>query len=129
MRRRHPITIPAAPARAMLLGLFVLALAPIAAAQTPQPTPPQAPPPAQQAQPAAAKPAPAAPQAAPSPRPGTAFRGPGRRRSYASCNRQSQARGLRGGVRRRFLIRCRLGYERPRAAPPASAQNPPARQP
>jgi hypothetical protein len=128
MRRRHPIMIPAAPARALFLGLFVVALAPIAAAQTPQPTPPQVPVPAQP-QPAAAKTAPAAPQAAPSPRPGTTFRGPGRRRSYASCNRQSQARGLRGGVRRRFLIRCRLGYERPRAAQPAPAQNPPARQP
>ncbi len=39
-----------------------------------------------------------------------------RRPSYASCNRASHQRGYRGGRRRRFLIRCRLGYERPRAA-------------
>lgn len=37
-----------------------------------------------------------------------------RRRSYAACNRASHQRGYRGGKRRRFLIRCRLGYERPR---------------
>lgn len=39
-----------------------------------------------------------------------------RRRSYAACNRASHARGLRGGKRRRFLIRCKLGYERPRSS-------------
>ncbi|MCJ2011684.1 hypothetical protein [Methylobacterium sp. J-076] len=56
-----------------------------------------------------------------------------RRRSYAACNRASHQRGLRGGKRRRFLIRCRLGYERTRtpqhqtpAAPPAQA---PVRKP
>ncbi|MFC6790431.1 hypothetical protein ACFQE0_12930 [Methylobacterium komagatae] len=38
-----------------------------------------------------------------------------RRRSYAACNRASHQRGYRGGKRRRFLIRCRLGYERTRA--------------
>ena len=38
-----------------------------------------------------------------------------RRPSYAACNRASHQRGYRGGRRRRFLIRCRLGYERPRA--------------
>lgn len=37
-----------------------------------------------------------------------------RRRSYAACNRASHQRGYRGGKRRRFLIRCRLGYERTR---------------
>ena len=37
-----------------------------------------------------------------------------RRRSYAACNRASHQRALRGGRRRRFLIRCKLGYERPR---------------
>ncbi len=40
-----------------------------------------------------------------------------RRRSYAACNRASHQRGLRGGKRRRFLIRCRLGFERPRQQP------------
>ncbi|GJD61647.1 hypothetical protein CS379_23125 [Methylobacterium frigidaeris] len=35
-----------------------------------------------------------------------------RRPSYAACNRASQRRSLKGGARRRFLIRCRLGYER-----------------
>lgn len=54
-----------------------------------------------------------------------------RRRSYAACNRASHQRGLRGGKRRRFLIRCRLGYERTRtpqhqAPAPAPA---PARKP
>lgn len=51
-----------------------------------------------------------------------------RRASYAACNRQSTNRGLRGGARRRFLVRCKLGYERPRAAP-AQPQAAPARQP
>ena len=51
-----------------------------------------------------------------------------RRTSYAACNRQSNNRGLRGGARRRFLVRCKLGYERPRAAP-AQPQAAPARQP
>ncbi|MCJ2061934.1 hypothetical protein MKK63_04365 [Methylobacterium sp. J-088] len=47
-------------------------------------------------------------------RPGTSARVERRRRSYAACNRASHQRGLRGGKRRRFLIRCRLGYERTR---------------
>ncbi len=38
-------------------------------------------------------------------------------RSYAACNRASHQRGLRGGKRRRFLIRCRLGYERTHGQP------------
>ena len=50
-----------------------------------------------------------------------------RRRSYAACNRASHARALQGGRRRRFLIRCKLGYERPRT--PAAAQQPPLQQP
>jgi hypothetical protein len=53
-----------------------------------------------------------------------------RRPSYAACNRASHQRGYHGGRRRRFLIRCRLGYERPRAAQhqgPASAA--PVRKP
>ncbi|MET7247594.1 hypothetical protein ABZT49_30015, partial [Methylobacterium sp. EM32] len=52
---------------------------------------------------------------APAARPATPERAatPRRRRpSYAACNRASQRRSLKGGARRRFLIRCRLGYER-----------------
>ena len=49
--------------------------------------------------------------------PGTSARVERRRRSYAACNRASHQRGLRGGKRRRFLIRCRLGYERTRGQP------------
>ncbi len=73
--------------------------------------------------PAAAKPDPAAArteprtEAARTERPGTAPAVTGRdrrRRSYAACNRASHQRGYRGGKRRRFLIRCRLGYERTR---------------
>ncbi|WP_233383829.1 hypothetical protein [Methylobacterium sp. C25] len=49
-----------------------------------------------------------------------------RRRSYASCNRESHNRSLRGGARRRFLIRCKLGYERrrPGQAPTGQAAQP-----
>ncbi|KQP90966.1 hypothetical protein ASF60_03850 [Methylobacterium sp. Leaf113] len=47
-----------------------------------------------------------------------------RRRSYAACNRISHTRGLRGGARRRFLVRCKLGYDRPR-----NGQSQPNRQP
>lgn len=90
-------------------------------------------------QPQAAAPAPAkAPAAQPQPAPAASVgrsgqagtRAERRRRSYAACNRASHQRGLSGGRRRRFLIRCRLGYERPRqppavqAAPPAPAQPP-----
>lgn len=59
-----------------------------------------------------------------------------RRRSYAACNRASHQRGYRGGKRRRFLIRCRLGYERTRgqqhqapAAAPATVPAAPAPAP
>ncbi|MER2267495.1 hypothetical protein [Methylobacterium oxalidis] len=114
------------------LGLVGLACAvwPVAAAQ-PTVQPPAAAParnanPAPAAQPAAAPPGNAAPRV-----------GERRRRnSYAACNRVSNQRGLRGGPRRRFLIRCRLGYERTRPAQGAPAQNPqppgaqpPARRP
>lgn len=64
-----------------------------------------------------ATPHPARGEAAPAqsaPRQGTSARTERRRRSYAACNRASHQRGLRGGKRRRFLIRCRLGYERTR---------------
>ena len=54
-------------------------------------------------------------------RPGTSARVERRRRSYAACNRASHQRGLRGGKRRRFLIRCRLGYERTRGQAAQSA--------
>jgi hypothetical protein len=56
-----------------------------------------------------------------------------RRRSYAACNRASHQRGYHGGRRRRFLIRCRLGYERTRTPQvqqaPAQQAPPPARKP
>ncbi|MCJ2137138.1 hypothetical protein MKK69_24370 [Methylobacterium sp. J-026] len=54
-----------------------------------------------------------------------------RRRSYAACNRASHQRGLRGGKRRRFLIRCRLGYERTRsqAGQPVGQPTQPGRKP
>ena len=57
-----------------------------------------------------------------------------RRRSYAACNRASHQRGYRGGKRRRFLIRCRLGYERARhqqqqQAPAAAPAPAPVRKP
>jgi hypothetical protein len=55
-----------------------------------------------------------------------------RRRSYAACNRASHQRDYRGGRRRRFLIRCRLGYERTRLPSQHQAPTPttpPARKP
>jgi hypothetical protein len=61
-----------------------------------------------------------------SPRPPASARAERRRRSYAACNRASHQRGLRGGKRRRFLIRCRLGYERTRGQ---AVQSPAAGQP
>ena len=61
---------------------------------------------------------PAANRAAPVPQ--QASRGERRRRTYASCNRDSHRRNLRGGARRRFLIRCKLGYER--RQPPGTSQ-------
>ncbi|GLS43994.1 hypothetical protein GCM10007884_19800 [Methylobacterium brachythecii] len=89
--------------------------------------------------PAPATPAAAAPAAAGRP---SGIRGAEkRRRSYASCNRESHNRSLRGGARRRFLIRCRLGYERRRPGqattqgaqpqtppPPVAKSNPPQNQ-
>ncbi|MGE8127083.1 hypothetical protein ACQKQD_08895 [Methylobacterium sp. NPDC080182] len=85
---------------------------------------------------AAPHPAPApAPGAAPAqaaPRTANSARAERRRRSYAACNRASHQRGLRGGKRRRFLIRCRLGYERtriPGGQPAAAAPAQPGRKP
>ena len=45
-----------------------------------------------------------------------------RRISYAACNRAAQRRNLKGGPRRRFLIRCRLGYERIQPGNPARSR-------
>ncbi len=79
-----------------------------------------------QGQPAAAAVPP--PQTAPAARPqAPGARAPEQRRrrtSYASCNRESHRRKLSGGARRRFLVRCRLGYERRPAAPSAPARRP-----
>lgn len=47
-----------------------------------------------------------------------------RRISYAACNRESHRRKLSGGARRRFLVRCRLGYERRPASQPAPVRRP-----
>lgn len=66
------------------------------------------------------------------PRTANSARAERRRRSYAACNRASHQRGLRGGKRRRFLIRCRLGYERtriPGGQPAAAAPAQPGRKP
>jgi hypothetical protein len=144
---------PATVVRSALLALSVLTLsalagAPATLAQTaPQPGPaapaPTSAPAQRQANPIPANPIPANPGRATTPaaprqaNPGQASgqaaqapapvrRGAGRRARvpYAVCNRQAHARGLRGGARRRFLIRCKLGYETPR--PPQAA---PARQP
>lgn len=81
----------------------------------------------------AATPGAAATPAQAAPRPSTNARAERRRRSYAACNRASHQRGLRGGKRRRFLIRCRLGYERTRlpVGQPAAVGQPaqPGRKP
>jgi predicted lipid-binding transport protein (Tim44 family) len=107
---------PVALACLGLLGLAAAALpqAP-SRAQAPA-TPPTATAPAA---PAASTPAPPhaeTTQAAPAKADGKGDgRGAGRakrRISYAACNRAAQRRNLKGGARRRFLIRCRLGYER-----------------
>ncbi len=110
---------------AWLAALSLLGSAPLALAQQPAAPAQSAP-----AQVAPKPPAPQAQQAGPG-RPAGA-RAERRRRSYASCNRASHQRGLQGGKRRRFLIRCRLGYERPRqppAAQPAPHQPQPPAQP
>jgi hypothetical protein len=107
---------------AMLACLAALCLAgPIAHAapgEQAKPAPPaSAAPSAETPRPGApsAEPAAVAPQ--PAPRAAASARAERRRRSYAACNRASHQRGLRGGKRRRFLIRCRLGYERTRVPP------------
>lgn len=52
-----------------------------------------------------------------------------RNRTYARCNRAAINRGLHGGARRRFLIRCRLGYERGIGQPGQTAPAAPVRRP
>ncbi|MCJ2119758.1 hypothetical protein MKK65_24850 [Methylobacterium sp. J-001] len=100
---------PAAPASAAPPANAAKPAQPVPAADAPQP---------------AATPAPSAAQPQTAPRPASSGRAERRRRSYAACNRASHQRGLRGGRRRRFLIRCRLGYERThgQAAQPGAAQ-------
>lgn len=104
---------------AMLACLAILLLVPGAALSRAVDTPRQ-PGTSQKAAPAA--------DGAPAPRAGERRR----RTSYARCNRTAHERGLRGGVRRRFMIRCRLGYEKPRQpsqtqqAAPQPTQNQPA---
>lgn len=118
---RAPQAPAAAPShvalRAAAPGQPAQAQPPQAPQGGPAPQTQQAPQAQPQAQPPAQPQAPQAGQARPAPGGTRAER---RRRSYASCNRASHQRGLHGGKRRRFLIRCRLGYERPRQ--PAAAQ-------
>ncbi|ACA20632.1 hypothetical protein M446_6368 [Methylobacterium sp. 4-46] len=104
-------------------------------AAPPHPLPPQAAPP-QSPPPQAAPPHPLPPQAAPGAPAQAGARAEGgrpaagqrlkRRISYAACNRAALRRNLRGGARRRFLIRCRLGYERIQpGTPPRGAEGRP----
>ncbi|MHB2207118.1 hypothetical protein [Methylobacterium sp. CM6257] len=122
---------------AMLACLAALCLAaPVARAapgEQAKSAPPASAPPSAEAPRPAGSPAEPAAVAQPAPRPTGSARAERRRRSYAACNRASHQRGLRGGKRRRFLIRCRLGYERtrvppaqPSAAGPESVPNPSA---
>ncbi|MHC2001287.1 hypothetical protein ACYQR9_12670 [Methylobacterium sp. CM6241] len=126
-----PMTF-ATMASTALIGLFVCfgsaSLTAEAAAQAagPQQTPPS---PAVKAVPAPVTQNPAQPPPAVGRHGSQARAGERRRRSYASCNRLSHARGLRGGVRRRFLIRCKLGYERQKPGQAAAQQLQPGRQP
>ncbi|WP_245516616.1 hypothetical protein [Methylobacterium segetis] len=134
---------PATAGRLAGLGLLGLALAawPACAAQ-PTVQPPASAPARSTAPAPAAAPGAQGPQGAQTQQGGQTPRVGERRRrnSYASCNRTSNQRGLRGGARRRFLIRCRLGYERKnqnqgapaqtqQPAPQAPAAQPPARRP
>ena len=101
--------------------LMSLALAALLSGAVPALAAPPEGPPAERA--AGERPQPAA---TPAQSPAAARAGERRRRnSYAACNRESHRRNLYGGPRRRFLIRCRLGYELRR---PGSAAGP-ARRP
>lgn len=118
--QRSTITPCATLACGLLAGLIALGSA-RAETAPPSAAPPSAAP--------AAQTQPASPQAAPAPRGAPAGRIEKRRRpTYAACNRMARNRGLRGGARRRFLVRCKLGYERPRT-PPSQPSAAPARQP
>ncbi|SDN98213.1 hypothetical protein SAMN05216360_113101 [Methylobacterium phyllostachyos] len=105
---------------AMLACLAALCLAgPIAHAAPGEASRPAVPAHGQPVEASASHPAATAGEAGP--RQGVSARIERRRRSYAACNRASHQRGLRGGKRRRFLIRCRLGYERTRGQTGQSA--------
>ncbi|MGY2048335.1 serine/threonine protein kinase [Methylobacterium sp. JK268] len=117
----------------VLLGLVAAALPPSAGprAQT-------APAPGRESPAAEPRPAAPAPNVETTQAPAAAPRSEGRpaagrvrrRISYAACNRAALRRSLRGGARRRFLIRCRLGYERIQPASPARpAERPPEGRP
>ncbi|MCJ2033602.1 hypothetical protein [Methylobacterium sp. J-068] len=128
---RDTILKPATVAGLALLALAVLTGHPSVGSSALAQAAPPAQAPAVQARPqpapAAAQPqAPRIPAAGTSGGRGAAQVGRSRRPSYAACNRISHARNLRGGARRRFLVRCKLGYDRPRAGQPQAA---PARQP
>ena len=118
---------PATVTGLALLALVALLAPALAQSAPPAQTRPQAP--AQTAPAVAQAPAqrpPAPPAVGTTGGRGAAQVGRNRRPSYAACNRISHARGLRGGPRRRFLVRCKLGYDRPRAGQPQAA---PGRQP
>ena len=111
-----------------LAGLLCLAApadaAPPGEAGLAQTTTPVAPSPPNSAA-APRTPAPPAPAASPrAPAPGARALERRRRTSYAACNRESHRRRLSGGARRRFLVRCRLGYERRPASAPSPARRP-----
>ncbi|MFE1602460.1 serine/threonine protein kinase [Methylobacterium sp. ID0610] len=104
------------------LGLLGFAAAALPPAVSLAQAPPAAPPPQIETTQAAPPPvtAPAPPAAAPAPRGDGRGAGRAKRRiSYAACNRAALRRNLKGGARRRFLIRCRLGYERIQPGNPA----------
>ncbi len=109
----------------MSLALAVaLAGAAVPALAAPERSPAERSPAEQRAAPERTPPASGAATAPASGAPPAARSGERRRRmSYAACNRESHRRNLYGGPRRRFLIRCRLGYER-RPGPTAPARRP-----
>jgi hypothetical protein len=87
-------------------------------AQAPQPAPPSTP--ATQAI-APADPAMTGATARPAPprsgRPTPTFRPKRQPRPYGVCRQRARERGLRGGDRRSFIIRCQLGYGGGQPAP------------
>ncbi len=108
----------------MSLALAVALAVALAGAAVPALAAPERNPAEQRAAPERTPPASGAATAPASGAPPAARSGERRRRmSYAACNRESHRRNLYGGPRRRFLIRCRLGYER-RPGPTAPARRP-----